>query len=143
MVLLASNYDKSRFLKAADQAGEEVPDQGRHRREVRQDGDKEKKLVVWFTNDKRGWCSTRPTTARSAAPSATTRPTGPARSSSCSPRWSIPRQDGPALRVRIPPPKQAHRHTYQPGSRCYRAADGASSRHAARRGSDPELDRIR
>jgi hypothetical protein len=55
MVLLASNYDQSRFLKAADLAGEkkfrikEVTEE-----EVGQDRDRTKKLVVWFTNDKRG-----------------------------------------------------------------------------------------
>src|SRR6516165_12502673 len=55
MGLLASNYDQSRFLKAADLAGEkkfrikEVTEE-----EVGQGGDKTKKLVVWFTNDKRG-----------------------------------------------------------------------------------------
>jgi hypothetical protein len=55
MVLLASNYDQSRFLKAADLAGEkklrikEVTEE-----EVGQDKDRTKKLVVWFSNDKRG-----------------------------------------------------------------------------------------
>jgi hypothetical protein len=55
MVLLASNYDQSRFLNAVDLAGEkkfrikEVTEE-----EVGQDKDKTKKLVVWFTNDKRG-----------------------------------------------------------------------------------------
>jgi hypothetical protein len=55
VVLLASSYDRSRFLKAADLAGEkkfrikEVTGE-----EVGQDRDKTKKLVVWFTNDNRG-----------------------------------------------------------------------------------------
>jgi hypothetical protein len=55
MVLLASNYDQSRFWNAVDLAGEkkfrikEVTEE-----EVGQDKDKTKKLVVWFTNDKRG-----------------------------------------------------------------------------------------
>jgi hypothetical protein len=55
MMLLASSYDQSRFLKAADLPGEkkfrikEVSEE-----EVGQDRDKTKKLVVWFTNDKRG-----------------------------------------------------------------------------------------
>ena len=54
MVLLASNYDQSRFLNAVDLAGEkkfrikEVTEE-----EVGQDKDKEKKLVVWST-DRRG-----------------------------------------------------------------------------------------
>ena len=55
MVLLASNYDKSRFLKADDFDGdrkfriksvtEELVGAG---------AEKEKKLVVWFTNDECG-----------------------------------------------------------------------------------------
>jgi hypothetical protein len=55
VVLLASNYDKSRFFKADDLDGdrklrikcvtEELVGAG---------ADKEKKLVVWFTNDERG-----------------------------------------------------------------------------------------
>jgi hypothetical protein len=55
VVLLASNYDQSRFLKAADLAREkkfrikEVTEE-----EIGQDRDKTKKLVVWFTNDRRG-----------------------------------------------------------------------------------------
>ena len=55
MVLLASSFDKSQFLKAADlerekkfrikNATEEL---------VGTEAQKEKKLVVWFTNDERG-----------------------------------------------------------------------------------------
>jgi hypothetical protein len=55
MVLLASTYDQSQFLKASDlphekkfkvkNVSEEVVGMGK---------DKEQKLVVWFTNDKRG-----------------------------------------------------------------------------------------
>jgi hypothetical protein len=55
MVLLASNYDQSRFLKAQDltvekkfkikSVSEEAVGVGK---------DKENKLVLWFTNDKRG-----------------------------------------------------------------------------------------
>jgi hypothetical protein len=55
MVLLASQYDQSRFLKAADLATEKkfkiknVTEEG-----VGMGKDKEMKLVTWFTNDKRG-----------------------------------------------------------------------------------------
>jgi hypothetical protein len=55
MMLLASNYDQSRFLNAVDLDSEkkfrikEVTEE-----ELGQDRDKTKKLVVWFTNDKRG-----------------------------------------------------------------------------------------
>jgi hypothetical protein len=55
MVLLASDYDKSRFLQAADIEGERkfriklVTEE-----EVGTGANKEKKLVVWFTNDDKG-----------------------------------------------------------------------------------------
>ena len=55
MVLLASNFDKSKYLKAADlnkekkfqikSATDEVVGMG---------DDKEHKLILWFTNDDRG-----------------------------------------------------------------------------------------
>src|SRR4249920_3390134 len=55
MVLLASNFDKSKYLKAADldkekkfrikSATDEVVGMG---------DDKEHKLILWFTNDERG-----------------------------------------------------------------------------------------
>jgi hypothetical protein len=53
MVLLASDYDKSRFLKADDLEGEKkfrIKDATEEEVGER----KERKLVVWFTNDKRG-----------------------------------------------------------------------------------------
>jgi hypothetical protein len=55
MVLLASTYDQSRFLKAED-----VPAEKKFRikavteEEVGVGKDKERKLVVWFTNDEHG-----------------------------------------------------------------------------------------
>lgn len=55
MVLLASSYDQSRFLKAQD-----LPAEKKFRvkvvteEEVGLGKDKERKLVVWFTNDSRG-----------------------------------------------------------------------------------------
>jgi hypothetical protein len=55
MVLLASNYDQSRFLKAQDVTAEK---KFRIKSVTEEDigigKDKERKLVVWFTNDKRG-----------------------------------------------------------------------------------------
>jgi hypothetical protein len=55
MVLLASDYDKSRFLKADDIDGERKFKIKAVTEEVVGAGaDKEQKLVVWFTNDKRG-----------------------------------------------------------------------------------------
>jgi hypothetical protein len=55
MVLLASAYDQSKFLKADD-----LPAEKKFRiksvteEEVGMGKDKERKLVVWFTNDTRG-----------------------------------------------------------------------------------------
>jgi hypothetical protein len=55
MVLLASAYDQSRFFKAADLTQEkklrikDVTEEW-----IGTGADKEKKLVVWFTNDERG-----------------------------------------------------------------------------------------
>ncbi len=55
MVLLASNYDKSKYLKADDLEGERKFRIKTVTEEVIGVGaDKEKKLVVWFTNDDRG-----------------------------------------------------------------------------------------
>src|SRR5262245_42944195 len=55
MVLIASNYDQSRFLKAADlQAEKKFRIKSVTEEEVGIGKDKERKLVVWFTNDSRG-----------------------------------------------------------------------------------------
>src|SRR6516165_10867711 len=55
MTLLASTYDQSRFLKAEDLAAEKKFRIKNVTEEiVGTDKDKEKKLVVWFTNDSRG-----------------------------------------------------------------------------------------
>ena len=55
MVLLASAYDQSRFFKAADLKGEKKLRIKNVTEELIGTGaDKEKKLVVWFTNDERG-----------------------------------------------------------------------------------------
>jgi hypothetical protein len=55
MVLLASAYDQSRFFKAADLAAEKKLRIKTVTEEmIGMDKDKERKLVVWFTNDERG-----------------------------------------------------------------------------------------
>ena len=55
MVLLASAYDQSRFLKAADLPGEKkFRIKNVTEEEVGFGKDKEKKLVTWFTSDARG-----------------------------------------------------------------------------------------
>jgi hypothetical protein len=60
MVLLASDYDKSRFLKAGDFEGErKFRIKSVTEELVGAGADKEKKLVVWFTNDERGFVLNR------------------------------------------------------------------------------------
>jgi hypothetical protein len=55
VVLLASNYDKSRFFKADDLDGDrKLRIKGVTEELVGAGAEKEKKLVVWFTNDERG-----------------------------------------------------------------------------------------
>ena len=54
MVLLASSYDQSRFLKAADLQREKKFRIKSVTEELIGAEQKEKKLVVWFTNDERG-----------------------------------------------------------------------------------------
>ena len=53
MVLLASNYDRSRYFKAADLTSEKKV-KIKSATEELIGADKEKKLVIWFTNDERG-----------------------------------------------------------------------------------------
>jgi hypothetical protein len=60
MVLLASEYDQSRFFKAVDLEGERKLRIKNVTTEVMGVGaEKEDKLVVWFTNDKRGFVLNR------------------------------------------------------------------------------------
>jgi len=55
MVLLASNYDQSKYLKAGDLSAEKkLRIKSVTEEEVGVGKDKERKLVVWFTNDDRG-----------------------------------------------------------------------------------------
>src|SRR5262245_24335353 len=107
MVLLASNYDQSKYFKAAD-----TPQEKKLRiKSVTEEEigeNKERKLCVWFTNDDRGLVlnKTNNRTLRGAFGDA------------CD-GWKgkiivvFPTQDEfrgrmvPVLRVRIPPPKQA------------------------------------
>ena len=108
-MLLASDYDKSKYLKAdRSRAREEVSHQERDAEELGVGKDKETKLVVWFTNDARGLVlnKTNNRTLRGAFGDDTA-------------GWvnkviavfptmvDIRGKMGPALRVRIPPPKQA------------------------------------
>ena len=112
MVLLASSFDQSRFLKADDIKGEKKFRIKDVTVETVGDGaDKTQKLIAWFTNDKRGLVinKTNNRVLRGAFGDDTT-------------GWqskiivvfvmmvTMRGQLVPGLRVRIPPPKQA-----QPG----------------------------
>src|SRR5262249_19206627 len=107
MVLIASNYDQSKFFKAADlQAEKKLRIKSVTEEEIGEN--KERKLCVWFTNDSRGLVlnKTNNRTLRGAFGDA------------CDDWRSriivvFPTTDEfrgrmvPVLRVRIPPPKQA------------------------------------
>ena len=109
MVLLASQYDQSRFFKAADLAAEKkLKIKSVTEELVGMDKDKERKLVVWFTNDERGLVLNRINnrTLRSAFGDAVDDWSG--KIIVVFPTMAEFRgKMGPALRVRIPPPKQA------------------------------------
>ena len=54
-MLLASDFDKSKYFRAADIDGEvKLRIKNVTVAEIGQGADKEKKLIVWFTNDDRG-----------------------------------------------------------------------------------------
>jgi hypothetical protein len=109
MVLLASSYDQSRFLRAEDVTRETTLKIKNVTEETFGEGKEQKqKLVLWFTNTKKGLVLNRTNnrTIRAAYGDNTA-------------GWAgklvvvFPTQAeyrgrmGPALRVRIPPPKQA------------------------------------
>ena len=109
MVLLASAYDQSRFFKAADLTQEKKLRIKEVTEELIGTGhDKEKKLVVWFTNDEHGLVlnKTNNRTLRAVFGDPVSGWVGKI-------IILFPTQDefrgkmGPAMRVRIPPPKQA------------------------------------
>ena len=110
MVLLASAFDQSKYLRAED-----VPQE----KTLRIKSATEEQPSVWEPSARRsscfgsptptkGWCSTAPTTARSGLPTATT-------VAGWAGKLIVVFQTQadfrgrlvPALRVRIPPPKQA------------------------------------
>jgi hypothetical protein len=108
MVLLASSYDQSKWLKAED-----VPREKKFRiknttAEFIGGDNKEEKLVVWFTNDPRGLVlnKTNNRTIRGAFGDDTAG--WPGKIIAIFPTMADFRGTmKPALRVRIPPPKQA------------------------------------
>ena len=109
MVLLASDYDKTRFLKAEDLSAEKkFRIKSVTEEEVGIGKDKERKLVVWFTNDSRGLVLNRVNnrTLRGAFGDACDGWIG--KIIVIFPTMAEFRGTmKPALRVRIPPPKQA------------------------------------
>jgi hypothetical protein len=108
MVLLASAYDESRYFKAIDLAADKkLRIKNVTEEMIGMDKDKEQKLVVWFTNDKRGLVLNRVNnrTIRGAFGDAVDGWTG--KIIVVFPTTAEFRgKMGPALRVRIPPPKQ-------------------------------------
>ena len=108
MVLLASSYDQARFLKAADLEREKKFRIKTVTEELVGVEQKEKKLVVWFTNDERGLVlnKTNNRTIRGAFGDAVDGWIGKVIiifPTMVDMRGKLT----PALRVRIPPPKQA------------------------------------
>src|SRR5262245_29170318 len=109
MVLLASNYDQSRFLKAADLPGEKkFRIKSVTEEEVGVGKDKERKLVVWFTNDARGLVLNRVNNRTIRGAFGDTCESWAGKIIIAFPTMAEFRGEmKPALRVRIPPPKQA------------------------------------
>jgi hypothetical protein len=107
MVVLASSYDESRYFKSDLAAEKKLRIKNVTEEQIGMDKDKEQKLVVWFTNDKRGLILNRVNnrTIRGAFGDAVDGWTGkiiivfPTQA-------DFRGKMGPALRVRIPPPKQ-------------------------------------
>jgi hypothetical protein len=139
MVLLASEYDKSKYLKADDLDREKKFRIKTVTEElIGADRDKEQKLVVWFTNDKRGLVLNRINnrTIRGAYGDAVAGWAG--KIIAVFPAMAEFRgKMGPALRVRIPPPKQptatAASPQQQPSAKGAAAAPPAAP-------ADPELE---
>ena len=106
MVLLASDYDKSKFLNADDLGGGER--KFRIKAVTEEEVGKEKKLVVWFTNDDKGLVLNK-TNNRVLRAAFGDNTTGWARQIIIMFSMMVPMQGKmvAGLRVRIPPPKQA------------------------------------
>jgi len=107
MVILASSYDESQYFKSDLAAEKKLRIKNVTEEQIGMDKDKEQKLVVWFTNDKRGLILNRVNnrTIRSAFGDAVDGWTG--KIIVLFPTTAEFRgKMGPALRVRVPPPKQ-------------------------------------
>jgi len=128
-VLLASNYDKSKYWRGEDLQQEKKFRIKAGTEEVfEKDGKAEKKLVVWFTNDERGLVlnKTNHRTIRAAYGDDTANWAG--KIIVVFPTTADVRgKMTPALRVRIPPPKQATAVPPQPAT----SGNGAAAAPAA------------
>ena len=107
MVLLASNYDQSRFLKAQDLTAEKkFRIKSVTEEEIGIGKDKERKLVVWFTNDARGLVLNRVNNRTIRGAFGDTCESWTSKVITVLPTMAEFRGEmKPALRVRIPPPK--------------------------------------
>ena len=128
MALYASEFDKSRYLKAADlKQDKKFRIKAVTEETFEREGGKERKLVVWFTNDERGLVLNRSNnrTLRGAFDDDTANWVG--KVIAVFPTTTEFRgKMVPALRVRIPPPKQA--------------AAAAPSGNGAAQIADPEIE---
>jgi hypothetical protein len=107
MVLLASTYDQSRFFKAQDLSTEKkFKIKSVTEEEVGMGKDKERKLVVWFTNDNRGLVMNRTNIRTLRGPFGDNCDSWIGKVIVIFPTMAEFRGEmKPALRVRIPPPK--------------------------------------
>jgi hypothetical protein len=127
-MLLASSYDQSRFLKAADLEREKKFRIKSVNEELIGAEQKEKKLVVWFTNDERGLVlnKTNNRTIRGAFGD----PVGGWVGKIITIFPTMVDMRGKltaALRVRIPPPKEAGATAAVSPSKLAQSGDGAAT----------------
>jgi hypothetical protein len=141
MVLLASKYDKSKYLRAEDLDREKkfriktVTEE-----EVGEGRDKEKKLTVWFTNDERGLVLNRTNNRVIRGAFGDDTANWPGKIIVVFPSMAEFRgKMVPALRVRIPPPKQSTT-TAVPPQQPVKSGSGAAAAPAAAPPADPELE---
>jgi hypothetical protein len=106
-MVFASSYDQSRFLKAADLSGEKkFRIKSVTEEEIGIGKDKERKLVVWFTNDARGLVLNRVNNRTIRGAFGDTCESWTGKIIIAFPTMAEFRGEmKPALRVRIPPPK--------------------------------------
>jgi hypothetical protein len=126
MVLLASDYDQSRFLKAQDLTTEKkFRIKNVTEEEIGIGKDKERKLVVWFTNDARGLVLNRVNNRTIRGAFGDTCESWTGKIIVAFPTMAEFRGEmKPALRVRIPSPKG----NGQPAAKPAPADDGLDSR---------------